>query len=227
VSPGSGTITGGGSATATVSTSGQGSIALGAANVPAGVTVSFNPATVTAGGTSTLTVSTTTDAPAGTFPITVTGTSAGTSYSATYTLTVGGSGPGQPTLLSQGQPATASSTESSAFAAGAAFDGNLTSTRWASKEGVDPQWVRVDLGSTATISHVKLIWEAAYGKSYTIQTSPDGSAWTTIYTTATGNGATDDLTGLSGTGRYVRMNGTARGTSYGYSLYEMQVYGTH
>jgi hypothetical protein len=227
VSPGSGAITGGGSATATVTTSGTGSIALDAANVPAGATVSFNPATVTAGGTSTLTVSTTASAPAGTFPISVTGTSAGTAHSATYTLTVGGSGPGQPTLLSQGQPATASSTESSSFAAAAAFDGNLTSTRWASKEGVDPQWVRVDLGSTATVSHVKLTWEAAYGKSYTIQTSPDGSAWTTIYSTTTGNGATDDLTGLSGTGRYVRVNGTARGTAYGYSLYEMQVYGTH
>jgi hypothetical protein len=26
-------------------------------------------------------------------------------------------------------------------------------------------------------------------------------------------------------GRYVRMNGVTRGTSYGYSLYEMQVHG--
>ena len=41
-----------------------------------------------------------------------------------------------------------------------------------------------------------------------------------------GNGTTDDLTGLSGSGRYVRMNGVTRGTAYGYSLYEMQVYGT-
>ena len=29
---------------------------------------------------------------------------------------------------------------------------------------------------------------------------------------------------VSGTGRYVRMYGTARGTSYGYSLYEFGVY---
>jgi hypothetical protein len=139
---------------------------------------------------------------------------------------VGGSGPGEPTLLSQGKPATASSTESSSYPASAAFDGSLTGARWASKEGADPQWLRVDLGATATINHVKLTWEAAYGKAYTIQTSPDGSAWTTIYTTTTGNGATDDLTGLNGTGRYVRVNGTARGTAYGYSLFEMQVYGT-
>ena len=36
----------------------------------------------------------------------------------------------------------------------------------------------------------------------------------------------NDLSGLSGTGRYVRMYGTARGTRYGYSLWEFEVYGT-
>ena len=133
---------------------------------------------------------------------------------------------GTAVLLSQGKSATASSLESSSFPASNAFDGNLTSTRWSSKEGVDPQWLRVDLGATAKISHVKLTWEAAYAKSYTIQTSADGTTWTTIFSTTTGNGGTDDLTGLSGTGRYVRILGTARGTAYGYSLYEMQVYGT-
>jgi hypothetical protein len=29
---------------------------------------------------------------------------------------------------------------------------------------------------------------------------------------------------VSGSGRYIRMYGTARGTRYGYSLYEFQVY---
>ncbi|MBB5870767.1 chitosanase [Allocatelliglobosispora scoriae] len=128
------------------------------------------------------------------------------------------------TLLSQGKPATASSIEDSTLTAAKAFDGSAT-TRWASAEGVDPQWIRVDLGATATITHVVLTWEAAYGKSYQIQTSADGSAWTSIYSTTTGNGATDDLTGLSGSGRYVRLNGTARGTAYGYSLFEFKVYG--
>ena len=95
-----------------------------------------------------------------------------------------------------------------------------------SKEGSASEWLRVDLGATKQVSHVKLTWEAAYGKAYSIQTSADGTTWTTIYSTTTGNGATDDLTGLAGSGRYVRMNGVTRGTSYGYSLYEMQVYGT-
>lgn len=38
-----------------------------------------------------------------------------------------------------------------------------------------------------------------------------------------GNGGVDDFD-VSGTGRYVRVHGTARGTGYGYSLYEFGVY---
>jgi hypothetical protein len=72
---------------------------------------------------------------------------------------------------------------------------------------------------------VTLNWEAAYGKAYQIQTSQDNTNWTTIYSTTTGDGGTDDLA-ITGTGRYIRMYGTARGTAYGYSLYEFQVQGT-
>src|SRR3984957_507739 len=54
------------------------------------------------------------------------------------------------TLLSQGQPATASSTENASFPASNAVDGN-TSTRWSSAFS-DPQWLQVDLGATASIS---------------------------------------------------------------------------
>jgi chitosanase len=128
-------------------------------------------------------------------------------------------------LLSQGRPATASSLETSTLSAANAVDGRST-TRWASAEGSDPQWIQVDLGATKTITHVALTWEVAYGKAYQIQTSTNGTTWTTIYSTTTGNGATDDLTKLSGTGRYVRVYGTRRGTPYGYSLWELKVYGT-
>jgi hypothetical protein len=127
------------------------------------------------------------------------------------------------TLLSQGKPATASSTESAAFPASNAVDGDAT-TRWSSAFS-DPQWLQVDLGSTATISQVTLQWEAAFASGFQIQTSPDGTTWTTIFSTTTGTGGTQNLT-LSGTGRFVRMNGTARGTQFGYSLFEFQVFGT-
>ena len=127
------------------------------------------------------------------------------------------------TLLSQGKTATASSTENAASPASAAVDGN-TGTRWSSAFS-DPQWLQVDLGATATISSVTLNWEAAYARSFQIQTSANGSAWTTIYSTTTGAGGVQTLS-VSGSGRYVRMNGTARGTAYGYSLWEFQVYGS-
>ena len=129
------------------------------------------------------------------------------------------------TLLSQGKPVIASSIEDDTLTAGKAVDGS-TSTRWASVEGVDPQWIRVDLGQPAAVGRVKLNWEAAYAKAYRIEVSDDGTTFSTVKTVADGNGATDDLTGLQGHGRYVRVVGTQRGTSYGYSLWEVEVYGT-
>ncbi|MFF5922573.1 discoidin domain-containing protein [Streptomyces flavochromogenes] len=129
-----------------------------------------------------------------------------------------------PTLLSQGRTATASSTEGGAFSASAAVDGDLTGTRWASA-WQDAQWIQVDLGSSATLSHAVLTWEAAYGKSYDIQASENGTDWRTVTTVSAGDGGTDNIT-LSGTGRYIRMNGLTRATGYGFSLWEFQVYGT-
>ena len=128
----------------------------------------------------------------------------------------------QTTNLALTRPVVCSSVE---FPCAEAVDGNAA-TRWSSLQGVDPQWIYVDLGAAYTISHVVLTWENAYGKSYQIQVSNDATTWTAIYTTTTGDGGTDDLTGLSGSGRYVRMNGTMRGTGYGYSLWEFAVYGT-
>ena len=127
------------------------------------------------------------------------------------------------TLLSQGQPATASSLENASFPASAAVDGN-TGTRWSSAFS-DPQWLQVDLGSSASISQVVLQWETAYATAFQIQTSPDGTNWTSIYSTTTGTGGTQALN-VTGTGRYVRMYGTQRATQWGYSLWEFQVYGT-
>ncbi|MFE5733224.1 glycosyl hydrolase family 8 [Streptomyces sp. NPDC056528] len=126
--------------------------------------------------------------------------------------------------VSAGKPVTASSVETPAFGPGLAVDGD-TATRWASLEGIDPQWIRVDLGTNHTISRVRLHWEDAYAKTYRVQTSADGTTWTDLHSTGTGDGAVDDLT-VSGSGRYVRMYGTGRGTPYGYSLWEFEVFGT-
>jgi len=126
------------------------------------------------------------------------------------------------TLLSQGRPATTSSTENAGTPAANAVDGN-TGTRWSSAFS-DPQWLQVDLGASAAITQVVLRWESAYARAFQVQVSADGAGWTTIFSTTTGTGGTQTLD-VAGTGRFVRMYGTARATQYGYSLWEFQVYG--
>src|SRR2546423_997645 len=125
-------------------------------------------------------------------------------------------------LISQNKPVTTSSNENSTLTGPKAVDGNA-STRWGSLEGKDPQWIRIDLGASFHVSRVVLKWEAAYGKAYQIQVSEDDQNWMDAFSTTTGNGATDDLA-LDTNGRYIRMFGTKRGTAFGYSLFEFEVY---
>src|ERR1700749_3877808 len=95
--------------------------------------------------------------------------------------------------------AASASTESAAYPASNAVDGN-TGTRWSSAFS-DPQWLEVDLGSSQSICQVTLNWEAAYATAFQIQTSADGTNWTSIYSTTSGAGGTQTLS-VTGTGRY-------------------------
>ncbi|MEU3457356.1 discoidin domain-containing protein [Micromonospora sp. NPDC006766] len=139
--------------------------------------------------------------------------------------------PGGDGLLSYGKPAFASSYQDDGACwqcyPSRAFDLDPAS-RWATSATtgwVDPGWIYVDLGATATIHRVVLQWDPAYATAYQIQTSNDANTWTTIYSTTTSKGFKQTLN-VTGTGRYVRMYGTARNSAYGYSLWEFQVYGT-
>ncbi|WP_371649863.1 MULTISPECIES: family 20 glycosylhydrolase [unclassified Streptomyces] len=129
----------------------------------------------------------------------------------------------QPGNLARNRPTTASSNETANFPPASATDGD-PATRWSSAY-TDPQWLQVDLGSTQNVNRVVLRWEAAYGKAFQIQLSDDATTWRTLYSTTSGTGGVQDLTGLSGSGRHIRLYATQRGTSYGYSLYEFEVYG--
>jgi hypothetical protein len=102
-------------------------------------------------------------------------------------------------------------------------DGNLT-TRWSSKYS-NNQWIYVDLGSVKDINEIKLTWENAYAKDYAVQVSTGTKHWHTVYITSKGAGGVTDLTGLKTSGRFVRMRGLQRATQWGYSLWEMGVYG--
>lgn len=134
----------------------------------------------------------------------------------------------QSTLLSQNKSATASSSFSPSLGPAQAFDGNTTSTRWDSIEGssAGTQWLAVDLGAVKHVDRVELYWDAG-AKAYSIQTSNDNVNWTTVYSTTSGGSYTHVTLGnLNGSGRYVRMLGTQRATQWGYSLDEMQVWGS-
>ncbi|MDN3354777.1 ricin-type beta-trefoil lectin domain protein [Actinomadura sp. DC4] len=193
------------------SASGQ-TLTYGASGLPAGL--SINSSTGLISGTPTA---------AGTSNVTVTvKDTTGATGSAAFTWTVGSGGGCSTTNLAQGKTATASSAESASFPAPNAVDGDL-GTRWSSAFS-DPQWLQVDLGSSRSLCRAILNWENAYGTAFQIQVSNDANTWTTLYSTTTGTGGVQTVS-LSGSGRYVRVYGTARATQWGYSLWEFQVNG--
>ena len=126
-------------------------------------------------------------------------------------------------LISQGKPATASSTENAGTPASAAVDGN-TGTRWSQRV----QRSTVDPGRPRRDRHHHPGRPQLGGRVRHGVPDPDlrrrHRTWTTIYSTTTGTGGIQTLA-VTGSGRYVRMNGTARATGYGYSLWEFQVFG--
>jgi hypothetical protein len=114
--PGSGSVTAGGTATSTISTTATGgsqSVALSATGTPPGASIGFSPQTVTSGGSSsTMSVITSSSTTPGPYTITVTGTgnASGTpTHSTTFSLTVNPASTTTPHLVQSG-----SGTESAA-----------------------------------------------------------------------------------------------------------------
>jgi endoglucanase Acf2 len=105
-------------------------------------------------------------------------------------------------------------------------DGDLT-TRWASGFS-DPQWLSIDLGKTYNISLVNLYWEASFGKKYEVYITNDISTWENQEPYHTNNNSDGGLDAIKAntSGRYVILKGLARAMEYGYSLFEIEVYGT-
>lgn len=125
-------------------------------------------------------------------------------------------------LASNGAKAYASS-----GTAASAIDGN-NGTRWESEHGVDPQWFVVNLGQQREFNTVQILWQTAYGKTFTIDYSTDSTTWKNFATiegqTLAGFPYLQTLTvDKPVTAQYVRFEGTARGTGYGYSFWEFQV----
>jgi CxxC motif-containing protein (DUF1111 family) len=100
-----------------------------------------------------------------------------------------------------------------------AVDGNAT-TRWESNHD-DAEWIQFDFGAKTQIGSIKMTWEGAYAKEYSILVSDDGSTWYQSRYRADGTGGTEQWMNLNANVRYIRINCITRATQYGNSLYEV------
>ncbi|MFF0670114.1 discoidin domain-containing protein [Streptomyces tendae] len=104
--------------------------------------------------------------------------------------------------LARGGTATASS-QSAGMGPQLAVDGD-GATRWAvsreDRKRADSWWA-VDLGGERALDRVTLRWEAAAGRSYRIQGSPDGEQWTDL--------ATEPAPSLRSRGGWLDVDGRA------------------
>ena len=82
--------------------------------------------------------------------------------------------------------ATASALQEEIYPAAYACDGKRE-TRWSSPAS-DPQWLQIDFGREATVCGLTILWEDAYSSEYSILVSPDGAAWTEVYSMHSGDG---------------------------------------
>ncbi len=127
---------------------------------------------------------------------------------------------GKPGVAIKPVTATSSALENGGMPATLTIDGNPT-TRWSSKPE-DGAWIQFDFGVKTQVGAMKLVWENAYGKEYALQTSDDGQKWTQLRYVTRGSGGTEEFYNLGANARYIRLQGVARATAYGYSLFEVE-----
>jgi hypothetical protein len=125
--------------------------------------------------------------------------------------------------LALDKPVAVSSTEVGVNLAANITDGNR-STRWSSAYS-DPQGLVIDLQDIYNLSRLAIVWEDAYATSYSVSVSADSSNWATIKTTQTGTGGRDVIE-TSTNARYIRIEGYERATVFGYSIFEVEAYGS-
>lgn len=125
--------------------------------------------------------------------------------------------------LALNKTATASSTRSTTYAAAKTVDGS-TATSWMSNK-TGNQWLKVDLGASAATSNIKVRWQSGYhAKDFKVETSANGTSWTTRYSTTSGTGGTTNVTFTPASARYVRVSCTKGYSSPYYGILELEVY---
>ncbi|QEO08570.1 discoidin domain-containing protein [Protaetiibacter larvae] len=174
------------------------------------------------GGSGSWTVTAPTDAGVWKFYVTATDDHGNIAYAPVSVVVTDASG----VNVALGKTATAKSSQDPAANA---VDGNAA-TKWGSAldgnwNGQDDEWFQVDLGARYRVNQVKLLWEgAAYGKDYDILVSTDGTNWTTVAEKRDQTQGTHAVPFSETEARYVKLQGIHRGSTFGYSFYEFQVF---
>lgn len=121
--------------------------------------------------------------------------------------------------LAKGKKVIASSEEQNAQNVA---DGDHSS-RWSSSSS-DNEWIMVDLGESKVVGGVGLNWENAYAKAFKIEVSEDQRHWKQVYQTEEGRVGIMKIGFPEVNARFVRMQGIERGSWWGYSLYDFEIF---
>ncbi|MCL4177582.1 MAG: discoidin domain-containing protein [Verrucomicrobia bacterium] len=119
---------------------------------------------------------------------------------------------------------TASSEHPGDYRAYYAVDGD-PNTRWASAGGRPGEYLQIDLGRVTAVGRLRIVWEQAYAREYSIEGSRDGVAWETWYRQTEGKGGEELTPDTGAVARYVRVVGHAAGPFGLYSIWELSIEG--
>jgi len=132
--------------------------------------------------------------------------------------------PPQGNNLALNKPIFSPSASTDLQKASLAVDGN-PSTRWESKQGTgqDNKMLVIDLLANYALSDIIINWEGAYAKVYNVEVSADSVSWTKVFDTQNGSAGIQRIT-FDVPGRYIKINCVTRGTTYGFSIWEIEAY---
>ncbi len=131
--------------------------------------------------------------------------------------------PDLPPRLTDGVRASATSVEGPGLGPELAIDG-LPGTRWASAHS-EPQSLTLDLGAPARVERVRITWENAFASEFVLWGSIDGEVWSEVRRVQKPHASPDILQGPTDPVRFLRLDAIKRGTPWGVSVWEFEVYG--
>jgi hypothetical protein len=119
---------------------------------------------------------------------------------------------------------TASSEHPGDYQAFNAVDGDRR-TRWASHGAQPGAYLQIDLGRPIPVGPIRIAWEHAHARDYTVLGSLDGVAWEVWFHRTDGRGGEEEVPDTGGVARHVRIVGNAPGPHGLYSIWEVSFVG--